>query len=101
LSNLVSNALKYTSDGDILVAARRRDGAVRIEVHDTGAGLDPAALARVLKKGERGAPDGDVSGTGLGLSIVAEWAEKNGLSFDARSQPGRGSVFFIGGLDRA
>jgi signal transduction histidine kinase len=101
LSNLVSNALKYTSDGDILVAARRRDGAIRIEVHDAGAGLDPAALARVLKKGERGAPDGDVSGTGLGLAIVAEWAEKNGLSFDARSQPGRGSVFFIGGLERA
>ncbi|MEL7111579.1 MAG: sensor histidine kinase [Pseudomonadota bacterium] len=100
LSNLVSNALKYTSDGDILVAARRRDDALRIEVYDTGAGLDTASLARVLKKGERGAPNGDVSGTGLGLAIVAEWAEKNGLSFGARSQPGRGSVFFISGLDQ-
>ncbi|MEL6728273.1 MAG: sensor histidine kinase [Pseudomonadota bacterium] len=98
LSNLVSNALKYTSDGDILVAARRRDGAVQIAVYDTGAGLEPTALARVLEKGQRDAPDGDVSGTGLGLAIVAEWAEKNGLSFDAKSQPGRGSVFFIGGF---
>ncbi len=98
LSNLVSNALKYSSAGTVLVAARPHGDGIRIEVYDTGAGMDQETLERILKKGQRGAHDHAVQGSGIGLNIVFEWAREQELDFAARSEIGRGSVFSLSGF---
>ncbi|MEM9850504.1 MAG: sensor histidine kinase [Pseudomonadota bacterium] len=90
LSNLVSNAVKYTAEGRVVLGVRR-DGAetLRIEVHDTGPGMDPQTLRRMenaYTRGEEGA------GTGLGLFGARQMAEAAGLRFAVQSTPGAGTV---------
>jgi len=99
VSNLVANAVKYAPGAAVVVAARRRAGSVRIEVRDSGPGLDAATLERVLRPYERGADDPD--GTGLGLAIVRALGEENGWTFRAESAPGLGSIFAIEGIEAA
>lgn len=93
--NLVSNAIKYTDRGRVLVGARLTDGAVWLEVHDTGRGIAPGDQERIFNEFERLAPEGDVPGTGLGLSIVRRACLRLGHAVDLRSTPGRGTVFRI------
>jgi signal transduction histidine kinase/CheY-like chemotaxis protein len=96
LQNLVSNAVKYTPRGRVLVGCRRKRNRVVIEVVDTGIGMaaDEQAAAfkefRRLEAGVRVAP-----GLGLGLSIVERLAEVLGLGLSLRSEPGRGTRFSI------
>lgn len=101
LSNLVANAIRYTGSGRVLVGARRVAGAIAVEVRDTGPGLDAEALERVQRPYERAAGDSDGRGEGLGLAIVGDLSARQGWRLVARSRPGRGSVFAIGGLPRA
>ena len=97
LQNLVSNALKYTPKGRVLVGCRRLvGGQVRIEVWDTGLGI-PANQQRLvfeefqrLEQGARAA-----RGLGLGLSIVERLGRVLGHPIALRSWPGRGSVFSV------
>ena len=96
LQNLVSNALKYTLKGRVLVGCRRSGGAARIEVWDTGLGI-PADRQRVvfeefqrLDQGARVA-----RGLGLGLSIVERLSRVLGHPVGLNSRPGQGSVFFV------
>jgi len=98
LSNLVSNAVKYTGNGRVLVGVRRRADSYCIEVWDNGDGLTEAELDRVLKPYERGSGR---QGEGLGLDIVAQLADASGLSFRVQSWTSRGSVFRIGALQSA
>ena len=103
LNNLVSNALRYTRCGGVLVGARRRlDGTVRVDVWDTGLGIGPEHLQhifdefyRVESGPEAGRPEGTRRGLGLGLSTVQRLAGLLGTRAMVRSQPGRGSVFSI------
>jgi Na+/proline symporter/CheY-like chemotaxis protein len=96
LQNLISNALKYTLSGRVLVGCRRTSGAVRIEVWDTGLGIPPEheravfAEFKRLDQAARMAP-----GLGLGLSIVERLARVLEQPIGLRSRPGRGSVFFV------
>jgi signal transduction histidine kinase/ActR/RegA family two-component response regulator len=111
VSNLVSNAIKFTSVGHVEVFASARPlphGAhmVEIEVRDTGVGLDDATLARLFKPFAQA--DETIQrahgGTGLGLSITRRLAELMGGTASAGSEPGRGSTFrfsFRGGPARA
>lgn len=97
LRNLVSNAVRYTQHGRILVACRRRGSAVRIEVWDTGPGIAETEQARVFEEFYQiDNPERDRSkGLGLGLAIVKRLAQLLGCSVQVRSHPGRGSVFSV------
>ncbi|WP_420022764.1 hybrid sensor histidine kinase/response regulator [Cereibacter azotoformans] len=93
--NLISNAIKYTRTGRVLVGARREGADVWLEVHDTGPGIAPEDRERIFNEFERLAPDGEEPGTGLGLSIVRRACLRLGHEIALDSAPGRGSVFRI------
>ena len=103
LNNLVSNALRYTRCGGVLVGARRRvDGKVRIDVWDTGRGIGEEHLQhifdefyRVESGPETGRPEGTRRGLGLGLSTVQKLAGLLGTTATVRSRPGKGTLFSI------
>lgn len=97
LRNLLSNALRYTSQGKILMGARRRNGKIRIEVWDTGAGIAEEEQARIFEEfyqasNASGAQGG---GLGLGLAIIDRLVRLLGHQITMRSWPGKGSVFCI------
>jgi signal transduction histidine kinase len=96
LTNLLSNAHKYTPPGGcITVAARREAGRVRIDVHDTGIGLSPEDQARLFTKFFRAQQPmtREVGGTGLGLAITRSLVELHGGAITVTSVPGQGSTF--------
>lgn len=98
LDNLLDNACKYTPEGG-RVCARilRLPGELRLEVQDTGIGIEPADQARVFERFYRvdKARSRDLGGTGLGLSIVKHLASSLGGSVSIESAPGRGSTFRV------
>ena len=96
LQNLISNALKYTLSGRVLVGCRRVQGAVRIEIWDTGLGIPPEherAVFAEFKRLDQGARV--ARGLGLGLSIVERLGRVLEHPIGLRSRPGKGSVFFV------
>ena len=96
LRNLLSNALRYTRRGGVLVGCRRRGAALRVEVWDTGPGIPRDRLEDVFKEFLRlDAPDAPAGGMGLGLAIVDRLARVLGAPVTVRSREGRGSVFSI------
>lgn len=97
LRNLVSNALKYTSRGKVLVGCRRCGGKVRIEVWDTGCGIAPDQLQRIFHEFVRlpGSRSTSAPGLGLGLAIVQRLARLLGHQVTVRSWPGRGTVMAV------
>lgn len=79
VANLVSNAIKYTREGRILIALRREGAGHRVEIHDTGPGLNGTDFATALRRNERLDRDRDAAaGSGLGLAVVKEIADANG-----------------------
>lgn len=97
LINLVSNALRYTPAGRILVAGRRRGNALLIQVWDTGIGIPQNALETIFEEYvQLNNPDRDrENGLGLGLAIVSRTASLLGLRISVRSRVGHGSVFNV------
>lgn len=100
LSNLVSNALNYTEHGGVLVGARRRGGFARIDVWDTGLGMDDSVRQHAFDEFFRADPgkqhrDHSGHGFGLGLSTVHKLAELLAAPLELKSRPERGSVFSI------
>lgn len=97
LRPILSNALRYTEKGGVLLAARRRGDRLRVEVWDTGIGIDPANHAAIFEDFHQlGNPGRDRrQGLGLGLAIVRRLAETLGHPVTLRSRPGRGSVFAV------
>lgn len=96
VQNFVSNAIRYTRTGRIVVGCRRVGRQVRIEVHDQGPGI-PASLQREIFEEFRRLDEGhaDDRGTGLGLAIVERLGKLLGHPIGLRSTPGRGSVFWV------
>jgi len=96
LQNLVSNAIKYTPKGRVLVGCRRRRGKLRIDVIDTGVGI-PAGKQKIVFKEFQRLDQGvrAARGLGLGLSIVERIARVLDHKIRLRSASGRGSVFSI------
>lgn len=97
LRNLISNALKHTTRGKVLLGCRRRKGALSIEVWDTGAGIPEGELQAIFEEFyQLGNSARERSrGLGLGLSIVRRLGHMLGHPIGVRSEVGKGSVFTI------
>jgi len=92
LQNLISNAIKYTPDGHVLVGCRRRGDKLRIEVHDTGIGIPQSKRRTVFKEFQRLDQGARVArGLGLGLSIVERIARVLDCEVKLRSNAGQGA----------
>src|SRR5439155_21749260 len=98
--NLVSNAIRYTHDGSVLVSARRRGAQVLLQIWDTGVGIREEERARIFEEFYQ-VPNTDAvspeqrKGLGLGLAIVKRLAELMNAPLTVRSEPGRGAVFTL------
>lgn len=97
LSNLVSNAVRYTESGGVLVGARRRGEHVRIEVWDTGHGIPRERTDQIFEEFvQLENPSRDHSrGLGLGLAIVRRTARLLDHAVEVHSRAGRGSCFYV------
>ena len=97
IRNLVSNAIKYTSHGKILIGCRRKGASLQIRVHDTGIGIADAELHAIFEEYHQiDNPARDrTQGLGLGLSIVQSLARLLDHPITVRSVFGKGSVFSI------
>lgn len=96
LLNLVSNALRYTREGGVLVGVRCRGSHARIDVWDTGTGIAREESGHVFDEFYRGLSSGSESGgMGLGLAIVRRLARLLDITVTLRSTPGKGSLFSI------
>ncbi|MCA9552477.1 MAG: response regulator, partial [Myxococcales bacterium] len=95
LVNLVGNAVKFTEDGEIVVRLRHADGALSVEVRDTGIGIQPERAEALFLPFEQA--DASTSrrygGTGLGLSISRRLVTLLGGELWVKSAPGEGSTF--------
>lgn len=95
LRNLVSNAIRYTDSGGVLVASRRRGSELLIEVWDTGIGIEPTQHREIFREFHQlGNAERDRrKGLGLGLAIAQGLARALGHTLSLVSEPQRGSVF--------
>ncbi|UCI05069.1 hybrid sensor histidine kinase/response regulator [Mesorhizobium sp. B1-1-8] len=99
LQNILSNALRYTRSGGVLVGTRHRGDTIRIDVADTGCGIPDEQREAVFEEFHRGistlADAGLAGGLGLGLAIVRRMAAALGHPVTFSSRVGRGTIFHI------
>ncbi len=97
IRNLLSNALKYTRHGKVLLGCRRHEGTVSIEICDTGVGIPQSELHAIFEEYHQldNAARERSRGLGLGLSIVQRLGSLLDHRIRVRSLPGKGSVFSI------
>jgi signal transduction histidine kinase len=96
LKNLIRNAVKFTTEGRITVAARSSRAGVEFRVADTGMGIPPQALALIFEPFQQVENSArHQSGTGLGLHIVKRLLERLGGTITVESEVGRGSTFYV------
>ncbi|MBX3643808.1 MAG: response regulator [Rubrivivax sp.] len=98
LRNLVSNAIRYTDDGGVLVSCRRRGDRLLMQVWDSGIGISEASLPRIFDEfyqvqSQRPLQAHQRKGLGLGLAIVARLAALMEAPIGVRSRVGHGTVF--------
>lgn len=99
LTNLITNALKYTREGEVAVSVRGRSGAQRVDfrVEDTGPGIPAGRLARMRDPFHESSGPGahKLEGVGLGLAIVYRYAALLGVEVSVESTLGRGTAFVV------
>ncbi|MGH8054545.1 MAG: hybrid sensor histidine kinase/response regulator [Stenotrophomonas sp.] len=96
LQNFLSNAVRYTRRGRIVLGCRRDGAHIRIEIHDTGPGIPRARQKEIFEEFRRlDGGSGQERGTGLGLAIVERIARLLGHQIGLRSRQEHGSVFSV------
>lgn len=98
VSNLIDNASKYTSqNGGVTVSVHQQRNTAKIDVSDTGIGIDKAELAIIFDRFQRahGVITGGTEGTGLGLYLARHIAELHNGVIEVKSKKGRGSTFTL------
>ena len=95
LGNLVSNAIRYTTQGGVLVAARQRPGFVLFEVWDTGIGIPAHEHAHIFGEFDKVPQAGTEDGFGLGLALVTRLAAMMNYPISLNSRLARGTVFRV------
>jgi PAS domain S-box-containing protein len=95
--NLLSNAMKFTLQGEVEIALRSVDGHAELTVRDTGSGIPEHELGRVFERFHRveGAPGRTHEGTGIGLALVDELVRLHGGTVDVVSRLGVGTTFIV------
>jgi signal transduction histidine kinase len=95
--NLLSNAFKFTFQGEIAVTLRAEGGRAELSVRDTGTGIPQEELPRIFERFHRvkGAQGRSYEGSGIGLSLVRELARLHGGEVRVESALGRGTVFTV------
>ncbi|HVK13789.1 MAG TPA: ATP-binding protein [Gemmataceae bacterium] len=95
--NLVSNAFKFTFEGEIAVAVRPRGPAAELVVRDTGTGVPAAEMPRLFERFHRveNARGRTHEGSGIGLALVRELVQLHGGAIAAESEVGRGTTFVV------
>ncbi len=97
VSNLLSNAFKFTLEGEIAVRLRERDNVVDLMISDTGTGIPEHEVPRVFERFHRveGSRGRSFEGTGIGLALVHELVGLHGGSIGVESVAGRGTTFTV------
>ena len=101
VDNLVSNAVKYTESGRIVISVSLVDGVkagdkfVEISVSDTGHGISAEALPHIFERYYQEHGEHQASGTGIGLSLLKSMVELHEGTISVKSKPGVGSVFTV------
>ncbi len=95
VQNLLSNAIRYTDQGRVLLGVRRSGGSARIEVWDTGQGIAPEDQSRIFQEFQQVGPTRQGVGLGLGLAIVERACTGLDHQVGLWSEPGVGSCFSL------
>ena len=97
LTNLVSNAIKFTAAGSVAIRSMPAGAMAEISVLDTGIGIEPAAHKRIFEEFRQASDDisRTYGGSGLGLSIARKLVELQGGRMGLESMPGKGSRFWF------
>jgi len=96
IQNFVTNAIRYTERGSVLMHCRKEENKLWIDVEDTGIGIDADQLDAVFQEFHQcNAQSGSKEGFGLGLAIVRRLADLLGHQIDVKSVPGKGSTFSV------
>ena len=97
IDNLISNALKYTNEGEVHLDYKAQNGEVRVEVRDTGTGISEEHLQRLFHRFYRTdkARSRDKGGTGLGLAVVKSILSAHDTDIHVESRVGKGTRFWF------